>query len=115
MQRTECDCTHPGCGASYPVRRQVPVLINESNSLFSIAGVLAGSEKAFPEEQKPLRQILSAMAPTLSSNLVGRENYEAFARAVLELSAPARVLVIGSRVSGSGMEVLADRDDIELV
>jgi SAM-dependent methyltransferase len=83
--------------------------------LFSIAGVLAGSEKAFPEQQNPLRELLSAIAPTLSSNLVGNENYEAFARAVLELNAPARVLVIGSRVSGSGMEVLVERDDIELV
>lgn len=115
MHRSQCDCTHPGCGASFPVRRQVPVLINEANSLFSIAGVLAGSERAFPTEQKPLRKVLSAIAPTLSSNLVGKENYESFARAVLELSAPARVLVIGSRVSGSGMEVLADRDDIQVV
>lgn len=115
IHRTECDCTHPGCGASYPVRRQVPVLINESNSLFSIAGVLAGSERPFPREPQPLRKLLSAIAPTLSSNLVGTQNYEAFAREVLELNAPARVLVIGSRISGSGMEVLADRDDIELV
>jgi SAM-dependent methyltransferase len=97
------------------VRRQVPVLINESSSLFSIAGVLAGSERAFPVEQKPLRKILSSLAPSLSSNLVGRQNYEAFARAVLDVNTPARVLVVGSRVAGSGMEVLAERDDIQMV
>ncbi len=115
IHRTECDCTHPGCGASYPVRQQVPVLINESNSLFSIAGVLAGSERAFPQPRHPVREALSALAPTLSSNLVGTRNYEAFAREVRALNAPARVLVLGSRVAGSGMEILADRDDLELV
>ena len=48
VQRSECLCTHPGCGTSYPIRRGVPVLFNETTSLFSIAGVLAGEDKPFP-------------------------------------------------------------------
>ncbi len=93
----------------------MPVLINETNSLFSIAGVLAGADRPFPEPPSRARSVLSSLAPSLSANVVGERCYEAFARQVLELSTPAKVLVIGSRVAGAGMEVLTRNPDIQLV
>ncbi len=113
--RTECRCTHPGCGATYPMRRQVPVLINESNSLFSIAGVLSGDDKPFAEPRGTLRQTLSRLAPSLSATVDSARNYRVFAQALLELNEAPRVLVLGSRVSGSGMEALAEFPAIQLI
>ncbi len=115
LSRKECKCTHPGCGLIFPMRRQVPVLINETNSLFSIAGVLCGEDKPFRQPPSTLRQTLSRLAPSLSANVASAHNYRTFAREVTSLAAPARVLVVGSRVSGSGMDILAEYPDIELI
>ncbi len=115
ISRSECRCTHPGCGGTYPVRRQVPVLVNETNSLFSIAGVLAGEDKPFPQPPSAARQFISRYAPTLSANVSSLRNYHTFAQQVLSLATPAKVLVIGSRVLGSGMEILEQYADIEIV
>ncbi len=115
LSRQECKCTYPGCGLIYPMRRQVPVLINETNSMFSIAGVLRGEDKPFRQPSGALRQTLSRVAPSLSANVASAGNYHTFAREVLSLARPARVLVIGSRVPGSGMDVLADYPEIQLI
>lgn len=115
LRRTECRCTHPGCRAIYPVRRQVPVLINEANSVFSIAGVLRGEDKPFVAERGGLRAWASRHCPTLSRNLGADRHYRALAEQLLQLSPAPRVLVIGSRVLGSGMDVLAEFPEIKLI
>lgn len=115
VQRNECRCTHPGCGAVYPLRQGVPVLFNEQDSLFSIAGVLKGEDKPFKQEPSVLRKTLSAWAPTLSRNVSGTRNYHTFAANVLKVSPAPRVLVIGSRSLGAGMEVLAEYPAIQVI
>ena len=115
VQRTEATCTHPGCGAKYPIRQQVPVLFNEANSLFSIAGVLRGEDKPFKSPPSALRRTISYWAPTLGQNVSGARNYETFAKQVLEISEAPRILVIGSRVLGSGMEALRKYPNIQLI
>jgi SAM-dependent methyltransferase/uncharacterized protein YbaR (Trm112 family) len=115
ISRSECRCTHPGCGGTYPVRRQVPVLINELNSLFTIAGVIRGEDKPFREPPSVLRKCLSQLAPQLSRNVTDTAVYEMLASELLSLARPARVLVIGSRVEGSGMDLLSRHPDIELI
>jgi SAM-dependent methyltransferase/uncharacterized protein YbaR (Trm112 family) len=115
VHRTDCRCTHPGCGGSYPLRQQVPVLINEAASLFSISGILRGQDKPFQTPPGPARRLLARLAPTLSRNVNAAENYRFFAQALLETTTQPRVLVIGSRVRGAGMEVLDAFPDIELI
>ncbi len=111
----QCVCLGPDCGASYPIWEQVPVLVNESASLFSGAGILSGVDKPFVEPPSMWRQVASGLLPDLSLNIHGPRNYRTFAEQVLRLSIPARVLVIGSRVLGSGMEVLNEYSDLEVI
>lgn len=115
VHRTDCRCSHPGCGAVYPIRRQVPVLFNEADSLFSISGVLRGEDKPFKTPPGRLRRTLSQWAPTLSQNTSGTRNYHTFAAQVLELSSAPRILVIGSRVLGAGMEVLSQYPALQII
>lgn len=115
VRRNECRCTHPGCGAQYPVRGQVPVLFNEGSSLFSIGGVLRGEDKPFVTDPSRLRAFLSRHAPTLSRNLGCERHYRDFAQQVLGLSDSPKVLVIGSRVLGDGMQALAEYPQIEVI
>jgi SAM-dependent methyltransferase/uncharacterized protein YbaR (Trm112 family) len=113
--RSECRCTHPGCGVCYPVRRRVPVLFNEATSLFSISGVLAGADKPFTQAPGTLRRAVSALMPGLSENYRSDRNYRLFAAEVCQASATPRVLVLGSRVLGSGMDVLSQYPAIEII
>ena len=91
--RYECKCTHPGCGATYPVRRQVPVLINESSSLFSIAGIVRGEDKPFPSAPARGPEACLSAGPVVDANVNSAQNYHTFAQQVLKLATPARVLV----------------------
>lgn len=115
LQADECCCAAVDCGTRYPLRHGVPVLFNEAQSLFSIAGVLRGEDRPFPEASGSWRQILSRLAPTLHRNLNGHRNYHALARALLNRFDRPRVLVIGSRVLGEGMDVLAEYPQIEVI
>jgi SAM-dependent methyltransferase len=99
----------------YPVRGQVPVLFNEASSLFSISGVLRGEDRPFANAPGRVREFLSRHAPTLSRNLGSERHYRQLAQRVFELSDSPRVLVIGSRVLGSGMEALAEYPQIEVI
>ena len=110
-----CRCTDCECGVRYPLCNGVPVLFNETESLFSIAGVLSGRDKPFPTPASELRQRLSRLAPTLHRNVNGRRNYVAFAMHLLGQCESPRVLVIGSRVLGEGMEALTQNPRIEVV
>jgi SAM-dependent methyltransferase/uncharacterized protein YbaR (Trm112 family) len=111
----ECRCLAEDCGAAFPMWHGVPVLFNEADSLFSIAGVLAGTDRPFPTAASLLRRKLSRLAPTLHRNVNGRRNYQAFSQHLLAQCASPRVLVIGSRVLGEGMEVLTENRAIEVI
>jgi SAM-dependent methyltransferase/uncharacterized protein YbaR (Trm112 family) len=111
----DCQCTAGECAAVFPLWHGVPVLFNEADSLFSIAGVLSGEDRPFPTAAGAMRQCLSRLAPTLHRNVNGRRNYLAFSKRLLEQFAAPRVLVIGSRVLGEGMEVLTENPDIEVI
>ncbi len=115
VRRTECRCTDPGCALVYPIRQRVPVLFNESNSLFTIAGVLRGEDRPFVARRSPLRKVLSHYAPTLSRNVSAASNYHTFAREVLKGAKTPSVLVIGSRVLGAGMEALAGYPALRII
>jgi len=115
LRRLEARCSHPGCGGTYPIRQQVPVLFNESNSVFSTAGVLRGEDQPFVEKRGRLRRFLSRHAPTLAYNACAKAHYHRFAQEICDLSASPRVLVIGSRVLGTGMEVLEDYPQLQIV
>jgi SAM-dependent methyltransferase/uncharacterized protein YbaR (Trm112 family) len=115
VHRTGCRCTHPGCGAKYPLRNRIPVLFDDSNSLFSTSGVLEDNDQPLATPPGALRRALAHWTPTLSQNTCGLSNYHAFARELLKLSAAPRVLVIGSRVLGIGMEVLSQYAAIQVI
>ena len=91
------------------------MLLDGSRSLFSIAGVWRGIDRPLPTPPSPLRSALSQWAPTLHLDIQGTRNYHTFARQLLRRSKAPRVLVIGSRSLGSGMEALAEYPTISVV
>lgn len=110
----EARCLTVSCGSRYPVRRGVPILIDESNSIFTIDDFLDGGETYFARRGR-LTELAVRLAPKISRPVGHEANYAAFIDELKRHTARPRVLVIGGGILGSGMEPLADDPDITLV
>jgi len=102
------------------VAHGVPVLIDESKSVFS-ADVCAAS--AVPDEREPpragwrdaVRGVMERVVPKAGENLAGVANIR-FLIEQLRLESPApRVLVLGGGSLGVGMQALVDQPDFVVV
>ena len=75
-------CTSIECNVHYPIVEKIPILINESNSLFSIADIVsASSASSAPSKRNILRRsgkFLSDLLPEPNGNLKGKENLKNF-------------------------------------
>ena len=108
-------CTDVACGGSFPIVNGIPVLINESASVFSIDDIVSQGDYVFHTQTAGLRNTLKRLMPRLSKNIKGEQNYDTFARLLLERSPAPTVLVVGGHVAGEGMESLLRHAHIELV
>lgn len=107
-------CTNHVCATVYPVVDGVPILINEQASVFTLAEFVRRDDTYFAGEGHLLR-LARRFLPDISRNVRGKENYAAFARAVLRASDAPLVLVVGGGIIGDGMEALLAHPAIRLV
>ncbi|MEO8140631.1 MAG: methyltransferase domain-containing protein [Gemmatimonadota bacterium] len=111
-------CVAPACEARYPVTEGVPVLIDESRSIFDIADFLARRETTFRSSDRILKDTFSGLMPRIGHNVKAARNYARLAELLAARATPdrrARVLVVGGRILGKGMEPLAAHPALELV
>ncbi len=108
-------CTNASCAARYPVRGDIPILLNEANSLFTIDSYLAAQPTHFFKPQTPLRRAMARLLPEITANVRGKKNY----RRVIELLAARTptptVLIVGGSVAGNGAEELLAQPNYTLV
>jgi len=103
------------CDATYPVVNGVPVVLNESNSVFRTEEYLSGAEQHMVESAPSWKSRIRSLIPKPSLNLKGPENYARFAELITKQTAKPRILVLGGRILGAGMEPLADSPHVQLV
>lgn len=103
------------CDAVYPVVNGVPVVLNESNSVFRTEEYLTGAEQHMAEPAPTLKARIRSLIPKPSLNLKGPANYARFAQLITAQSARPRILVLGGRILGAGMEPIANHPQVELV
>ena len=93
----------------------VPVLINNDESLFSREDFVARRNIAFDPRRARFKEWVDNVLPTLGTNRKAKQNYRLLARLLLARSPAPIVLVIGGRVLGEGMQALNSRPEIRLV
>jgi SAM-dependent methyltransferase/uncharacterized protein YbaR (Trm112 family) len=105
---TEFICTNPSCNAHFPVVNGVPILIDEANSLFSLAAYSSGSEVHLREHGSAITSLAQRL-PRIGRNPKAAENYKKFAQLLIASQADVpKALVIGAgEARGTGMESLA--------
>jgi SAM-dependent methyltransferase len=102
------------CGTTFPIANGVPILINESRSVFAISDFLERRTTYLRAESR-LRQFAKRVLPGLSRNTQAAPNLSRFIALVRSRSDAPRVLVIGGGILGQGMGVLVNAADVELV
>ena len=107
-----CSCCD--CASTYPVVDGCPVLINEENSLFTIADIVERRRTTFRPDSA-LGRLAKRMLPDLTLNFKSRANYKLLESLLLASSPQPRVLVVGGRTVGRGMEQITACHEIELV
>ncbi len=108
-------CLQTTCGAVYPMIDEAPVLINEANSVFSIADFAAQRSTYFNLRPSRAARLLDRLTPRTSLNVKAEENYRQLNRLLVAQSSAPRVLVLGGSILGQGLESLLATPGIEVI
>lgn len=107
-------CANGHCRASFPIVGGIPILINESSSLFSFDDFVQQRSTTFKPVSR-IARMLSGLLPQLGQNLVARANFGRFVPLLFERSKNPAVLVIGGSIVGEGMHDILALPGIEFV
>jgi uncharacterized protein YbaR (Trm112 family) len=107
-------CVNATCKSVFPIVDGIPILINESTSVFSI-GDFVGKKDTFFRPASGITRLVARLLPDISHNLRAKCNYQKFAELLLADSQNPRVLVIGGSILGFGMQRIVEIPAIELI
>ncbi|MGI8475602.1 MAG: methyltransferase domain-containing protein [Thermomicrobiales bacterium] len=102
-------CLGADCRRSFPIVDGVPILIDERQSVFSLADYRPASET--PAAKRGPGRFL----PDTTTELNTTENFNAFGQLLTTKSAAPTVLVVGGQIIGSGMDALVANARIHFV
>lgn len=108
-------CQREACAASYPVVAGVPILINEANSVFSVADFAGQRSTYFNLQPGRAARALDRLTPRTSLNVKAAENYLHFSQLLADQSGAPRVLVLGGSILGQGMAALLATPGIDII
>ncbi len=108
-------CTNIKCGVVYPIINGIPILINESSSVFSIDDFIHFKDTFFKLKESKLKKAIKQIIPDIGKNITSEKNYYKLAKLLLEQSRTPIVLVLGGSVLGIGMRAFISNSSIEIV
>lgn len=114
LVNSQLECRDTQCKTYFPIIDDIPILINESSSVFSIGDFLARESTTLKPKSKVERFIVNLM-PGIILNLKGKANYQEFTELLIKQNENPKILIIGGSVVGQGMEALFSVPSIELI
>lgn len=108
-------CSSLKCQKEYPIVNNIPILINEENSIFKITYYTENLDTTFKRKKSKFKDILKNLIPGISVNIKAKNNYEKFEQILLSLSTNPKVLIIGGSILGEGMEGLISNTNIHFI
>jgi len=101
----EFQCLNSECGLQFPIVGDVPVLINEKNSLFTIEDFTAMRDTTYHSNAPNWKKRLKKLVPSISKNYKTQSNLENFADCLRAKTDVPKILILGGAVEGQGMEI----------
>ncbi|NMG08963.1 methyltransferase domain-containing protein [Brasilonema sp. UFV-L1] len=114
LVNSHLECKNSQCKASFPIISKIPILINDSSSVFSISDYLDNKISTLKPKSK-LERLLINLVPGINLNLKSKTNFQKFVQLLLKENKSPRVLIIGGSVVGQGIEPLLLVPEIELI
>jgi SAM-dependent methyltransferase/uncharacterized protein YbaR (Trm112 family) len=109
-------CVSPDCRSDFPIVDGIPLLLDETRSVFTIEGVRTGGPAAFDSsKQSEWRRRLRDLLPRMDRNLCSVDQLRRLRDVVLAATSRPAVLVLGGGILGEGIEALVGEERIELV
>jgi Methyltransferase domain len=108
------DCTNSLCLASFPLVNEIPILIDETKSVFAIADY-TDTDNLLLKPKSKLERLLIDLVPSINLNLCGKKNYQKFVEILQKRSEKPKVLIVGASVEGQGIEPLLSAPNFDLV
>ncbi len=102
------------CSALFPLINGIPIVLNEPNSVFRAEEFRSGQQH-MDDAPPSLKDRIRNLVPKPSLNLKGPVNYARFAQLITDFTPEPRILVLGGRILGKGMEPLAQNANVHLV
>src|SRR5262249_44265409 len=101
-------CTADDCDRTFPIVDGVPILIDDSQSVFSVQELteMRTAGTAPRRKESAWKRAVAALTPELTCDLQAGVNYQLFSELLLKSASAPRVLVVGGRVTGAGMDAL---------
>jgi uncharacterized protein YbaR (Trm112 family)/SAM-dependent methyltransferase len=107
-------CTNPACKAVFPIVDGIPILINETASVFLIQDFVQRHNTYFklidPKQERSspflskLKGLPQKILPEIGENVRAMQNYETFQQLLTTDNPRPAVLVLGGSAPGKGME-----------
>jgi SAM-dependent methyltransferase len=107
-------CLEPRCSATYPIVRDIPVLIDDRISTFR-QSAYSDACNGKNHTRRSLRKRMRAITPRISANLVAHKNFAEFGRLLLEGTDSPRVLILGGAEIGAGLRGLLEDRRFEFI
>lgn len=115
--KDQLTCNNIDCGASFPIINNVPILINDKESLFSIKDYMSHSRTTINTNKIHwFKRFHHKLIPHIGLNLSAKKNYKRFTEALTtSLSGQPNVLVLGGSELGAGVESITSDTSVNLV
>lgn len=111
--QNEFICADSQCRTRFPIVGNIPVLINEKNSIFSIEDFREHNNTTFDFSPGKIRSLVHRISKMTALNVKANSNFMKFSELLKRNSNYPTVLIIGGSIKGQGMESLAS--DIKVV
>jgi SAM-dependent methyltransferase len=99
-------CSNEECKSIYPIINNIPILINESNSIFRFSDFDKIKKTTLQINKNFFERLFDIITPRLGKNLKAKDNYMKINDILLSEKDLPSVLIIGGSILGEGIEKL---------
>jgi uncharacterized protein YbaR (Trm112 family)/SAM-dependent methyltransferase len=108
-------CQNSYCNLEYPIISDIPIMINDNNSIFSISDFEKQKTTTFRSVKKKwksyLKKVVYRIIPSISNNLSSKRNFKEIVSLLKSIENP-KVLIIGGGVITTGTGILINTEGI---